>query len=205
MGTSMNYKIHNPQSNAPIRTARLVSRRILPWLPKTFSILLLMIFLLTANAFAESDAPQAVQMDRPDGRYSIEVSLTGGSGRAFVTSPTWLTVRGGQGYATILWSSPYYDYMILDGRKYLNETRDGGNSTFTIPITALDVPMEVIADTTAMGEPVEIAYTLTFYRDTVDSKNRVPQEGAKSVLTGAFLFIVIGGIADHLIKKRRRQ
>ena len=164
-----------------------------------------MIFLLTANAFAESDAPQAVQMDRPDGRYSIEVSLTGGSGRAFVTSPTWLTVRGGQGYATILWSSPYYDYMILDGRKYLNETRDGGNSTFTIPITALDVPMEVIADTTAMGEPVEIAYTLTFYRDTVDSKNRVPQEGAKSVLTGAFLFIVIGGIADHLIKKRRRQ
>ena len=201
----MNYKIHNPQSNAPIRTARFVSRLILPWLPKNFSILLLMILVLTANAFAESDAPQAVQMDRPDGRYSIEVSLTGGSGRAFVTSPTWLTVRGGQGYATILWSSPYYDYMILDGRKYLNETRDGGNSTFTIPITALDVPMEVIADTTAMGEPVEIAYTLTFYRDTVDSKNRVPQEGAKSVLTGAFLFIVIGGIADHLIKKRRRQ
>lgn len=200
-----NRKICNTQSNTGPGAAYFAWRRILSGLSKVFSIFLLLAFVLTVNVYAGSDAPQAVQMDRPDGRYSIEVSLSGGSGRAFVTSPTWLTVRGGQGYATILWSSPYYDYMILDGKRYLNETRDGGNSTFTIPITALDVPMEIIADTTAMGDPVEIAYTLTFYEDSVGSKNRVPQEGAKSVLTGAFLFIVIGGIADHLIKKRRRQ
>ena len=202
---SKNRKICNTQLNTGPGAAYFAWRRILSGLSKIFSIFLLLAFVLTVNVYAGSDAPQAVQMDRPDGRYSIEVSLSGGSGRAFVTSPTWLTVRGGQGYATILWSSPYYDYMILDGKRYLNETRDGGNSTFTIPITALDVPMEIIADTTAMGDPVEIAYTLTFYEDSVGSKNRVPQEGAKSVLTGAFLFIVIGGIADHLIKKRRRQ
>lgn len=202
---SKNRKICNTQLNTGPGAAYFAWRRILSGLSKVFSIFLLLAFVLTVNVYAGSDAPQAVQMDRPDGRYSIEVSLSGGSGRAFVTSPTWLTVRGGQGYATILWSSPYYDYMILDGKRYLNETRDGGNSTFTIPITALDVPMEIIADTTAMGDPVEIAYTLTFYEDSVGSKNRVPQEGAKSVLTGAFLFIVIGGIADHLIKKRRRQ
>lgn len=202
---SKNRKICNTQSNTHTGVAYFAWRRILSELPKVFSIFLLLILVLTADVFAGNDTPQAAQMDRPDGRYSIEVSLSGGSGRAFVTSPTWLTVSGGKGYATILWSSPYYDYMILDGKKYLNETRDGGNSTFTIPITALDVPMEIIADTTAMGDPVEINYTLTFYGSTVDSKNRVPQEGAKSVLTGAFLFIVIGGIADHLIKKRRRQ
>lgn len=202
---SKNRKICNTQLNTGPGAAYFAWRRILSGLSKVFSIFLLLAFVLTVNVYAGSDAPQAVQMDRPDGRYSIEVSLSGGSGRAFVTSPTWLTVRGGKGYATILWSSPYYDYMILDGKRYLNETRDGGNSTFTIPITALDVPMEIIADTTAMGDPVEIAYTLTFYEDSVGSKNRVPQEGAKSVLTGAFLFIVIGGIADHLIKKRRRQ
>ena len=202
---SKNRKICNTQLNTGPGAAYFAWRRILSGLSKVFSIFLLLAFVLTVNVYAGSDAPQAVQMDRPDGRYSIEVSLSGGSGRAFVTSPTWLTVRGGQGYATILWSSPYYDYMVLDGKRYLNETRDGGNSTFTIPITALDVPMEIIADTTAMGDPVEIAYTLTFYEDSVGSKNRVPQEGAKSVLTGAFLFIVIGGIADHLIKKRRRQ
>ena len=65
--------------------------------------------------------------------------------------------------------------------------------------------MEIIADTTAMGDPVEINYTLTFYSDTIGSWKRVPQEGARMVLTWAVLFIVAGGIANHLIKKRRRS
>ena len=68
-----------------------------------------------------------------------------------------------------------------------------------------DLPVEIIADTTAMGDPVEINYTLTFYSDTIGSWKRVPQEGARMVLTWAVLFIVAGGIANHLIKKRRRS
>ena len=152
----------------------------------------------------ENTRPQALQIDLPDGEYSIEVSLAGGSGRASVTTPTWMNVQEGRAYARLLWSSPYYDYMILDGKKYLNETTDGGSSSFTIPITAMDAPVEIIADTTAMGDPVEINYTLTFYEDTVGSKSRVPQEGALRVLAGAAVFIIVGGIANHLIKKRRR-
>lgn len=151
------------------------------------------------------DTPQAAALDIEDGRYSIETVLAGGSGRASVTSPTWLTVREGRGYARLLWSSPYYDYLILDGKKYTNETKDGGSSSFTIPVTAYDEPVEIIADTTAMGDPVEINYTLTFYSDTIGSWKRVPQEGARMVLTWAVLFIVAGGIANHLIKKRRRS
>lgn len=151
------------------------------------------------------DTPQAATLDIEDGRYSIETVLAGGSGRASVTSPTWLTVREGRGYARLLWSSPYYDYLILDGKKYTNETKDGGSSSFTIPVTAYDEPVEIIADTTAMGDPVEINYTLTFYSDTIGSWKRVPQEGARMVLTWAVLFIVAGGIANHLIKKRRRS
>jgi hypothetical protein len=151
------------------------------------------------------DTPQAAPLDIEDGRYSIETVLAGGSGRASVTSPTWLTVREGRGYARLLWSSPYYDYLILDGKKYTNETKDGGSSSFTIPVTAYDEPVEIIADTTAMGDPVEINYTLTFYSDTIGSWKRVPQEGARMVLTWAVLFIVAGGIANHLIKKRRRS
>ena len=147
---------------------------------------------------------QALQIDIPDGEYSIEVSLAGGSGRASVTTPTWMNVQKGRAYARLLWSSPYYDYMILDGKKYLNETTDGGSSSFTIPITAMDAPMEIIADTTAMGDPVEIDYTLTFYEDTIGSKSRVPQEGALRVLAGAAVFIIVGGIVNHFIKKRRR-
>lgn len=155
------------------------------------------------NAVQNTEA-QALQIDMPDGDYSIEVSLAGGSGRASVTTPTWMNVQEGRAYARLLWSSPYYDYMILEGRKYLNETTDGGSSSFTIPITAMDAPMEIIADTTAMGDPVEIDYTLTFYEDTIGSKSRVPQEGALRVLAGAVVFIIVGGIVNHFIKKRRR-
>jgi len=152
----------------------------------------------------QNTEPQALPVDLPDGEYSIEVSLAGGGGRASVTTPTWMIVQKGRVYARLLWSSPYYDYMILDGKKYLNETTDGGSSSFTIPITAMDAPMEVIADTTAMGDPVEIDYTLTFYEDTIGSKSRVPQEGALQVLAGAAVFIIVGGIVNHFIKRRRR-
>ena len=157
-----------------------------------------------AGTDAKAQDPQAVQIDMPDGDYSIEVTLMGGSGRASLTTPTWMYVQGGKGYARLLWSSPHYDYMILDGRTYYNETKDGGNSSFTIPITATDMPVDIIADTTAMGDPVEIAYTLTFYEETIGSRSRVPQEGALRVLAAAALFIVAGGIINHFVKKRRQ-
>ena len=157
-----------------------------------------------AGTDAKAQDPQAVRIDMPDGDYSIEVNLMGGSGRASVTTPTWMYVQGGKGYARLLWSSPHYDYMILDGRTYYNETKDGGNSSFTIPITAMDLPVDIIADTTAMGDPVEIAYTLTFYEETIGSRSRVPQEGALRVLAAAALFIVAGGIINHFVKKRRQ-
>lgn len=157
-----------------------------------------------AGTDAKTQDPQAVRIDMPDGDYSIEVTLMGGSGRASLTTPTWMYVQGGKGYARLLWSSPHYDYMVLDGRTYYNETEDGGNSSFTIPITAMDLPVDIIADTTAMGDPVEIAYTLTFYEDTIGSRSRVPQEGALRVLAAAALFIVAGGIINHFVKKRRQ-
>jgi hypothetical protein len=55
-----------------------------------------------------------------------------------------------------------------------------------------------------MGDPVEIAYTLTFYEETIGSRSRVPQEGALRVLAAAALFIVAGGIINHFVKKRRQ-
>ncbi len=152
-------------------------------------------------AFAEGIEPADVNLN--DGDYSVEVSLTGGSGKAFVNSPTWMKVKDGKAYATLMWSSTYYDYMIVGGEKYLNETKDGGNSTFTIPIAAFDSPFPVVADTTAMGHPVEIDYTLTFYRDTIDDKGLVPQEAAKKVLMMAAIIIVVGAVLNHFVQKRR--
>ena len=108
----------------------------------------------------EAQAAEAVETPA-DGSYTCEVMLEGGSGRATVDSPAALTVADGKMTATIVWSSPNYDYMIVDGEKYL-PTNTEGNSTFEIPVSALGTPLSVVADTVAMSTPHEIEYTLTF-------------------------------------------
>ena len=105
-----------------------------------------------------------------DGEYSVNVTLEGGSGRATVESPAALTVADGTMTAVIVWSSPNYDYMLIDGEKYL-PTNTEGNSTFEIPVAALDTALAVTADTVAMSTPHEIDYTLTF-----DSATLTPAE-----------------------------
>ena len=108
----------------------------------------------------EAQAAEAVETPA-DGSYTCEVTLEGGSGRATVDSPAALTVADGKMTATIVWSSPNYDYMIVDGEKYL-PTNTEGNSAFEIPVSALGIPLSVVADTVAMSTPHEIEYTLTF-------------------------------------------
>ena len=108
----------------------------------------------------EAQAAEAVETPA-DGSYTCEVTLEGGSGRATVDSPAALSVADGKMTATIVWSSPNYDYMIVNGEKYL-PTNTEGNSTFEIPVSALGVPLSVVADTVAMSTPHEIEYTLTF-------------------------------------------
>ena len=97
-----------------------------------------------------------------DSTYTIAVTLEGGSGRASVESPAKLRYsETGVCWATIVWSSPNFDYMKVDGQRY-DPINTEGNSTFEIPVSAFDTPLEVIADTVAMSEPHEVAYTLTF-------------------------------------------
>ena len=104
-----------------------------------------------------SNASNAVS----DGEHTIEVTLEGGTGRATVESPAVIRKTGEEIIAVITWSSPYYDYMIVDGQKY-EPVNTEGNSVFEIPVASLDSPLEVVADTTAMSEPHEIEYTLRF-------------------------------------------
>lgn len=98
----------------------------------------------------------------PDGSYWIRVSMTGGSGRASISSPTGFYVKDGQATADIHWSSASYDYMKLDGVRYEAFTDAAGHSAMTIPVSALDTAIPVLADTTAMSKPYEIEYQLSF-------------------------------------------
>lgn len=103
-----------------------------------------------------------------DGSYTIELTMEGGSGRASIQSPTQITVADGAATAILEWSSPNYDYMLVNSEKYLPVNTEG-NSVFEVPVEALDVPLTMIGDTVAMSTPHEVEYTVTFHSETLES------------------------------------
>lgn len=110
---------------------------------------------------AEQSDDSAYSKALKNGDYTCEVTLSGGTGRATIESPTKLTVSDNGICAQIKWSSPNYDYMKVDGTMYMPVNTEG-NSVFVIPVRAFDEPVSVIADTVAMSEPHEIEYTIIF-------------------------------------------
>ena len=103
-----------------------------------------------------------------DGTYTIELTMEGGSGRASIKSPAQLAIADGAATATLEWSSPNYDYMLVNGEKYLPVNTEG-NSVFEVPVEALDAPLTMIGDTVAMSTPYEVEYTVTFHSETLES------------------------------------
>lgn len=165
---------------------------------------LMFIYVLLLAAGAVATAPIAVYaLDIEDGEYAIEVTLEGGSGKASITSPCELTVLDGQAYALLEWSSPYYDYMLLDGKTYF-PINEEGNSTFEIPVTVFDEGIEAIVDTTAMSVPHEINYTLTFYSDKIMNASETPQARARYSVYMAVAIIVFC-MAVSAVKKRQKR
>ena len=122
----------------------------------------------------DEDATEAVDEEKKenaavevaDGTYSIDVTLGGGSGKSTVLSPATITITGDVMVARIEWSSPNYDYMLVNGEKYLPVNTEG-NSVFEIPVAELDKELDVIGDTVAMSKPREIEYTITFHSDSI--------------------------------------
>ena len=96
----------------------------------------------------------------------IDVAMTGGTGKSSIGSPTELIYKGGANIAQIVWSSPNYTYMIVNGAKYLPVNAEG-NSTFEIPVK-LDTDMTLVACTVAMSEPKEIEYVLHFDSESIN-------------------------------------
>ena len=103
-----------------------------------------------------------------DGEYIMVVTMTGGSGRASIESHAEITVADGAYTAKIVWSSPHYEYMTVDGVQY-DPVNTEGNSTFLIPIVP-DADITVQALTTAMSEPHLIEYVLHFDGGTLTKK-----------------------------------
>ena len=125
---------------------------------------------LPTEAFREGFFVTAESLGLADGDYLVEVSLSGGSGRAKLASPAQLHVENGSCTATLVWGSRNYDYMRIGETKYL-PLPDTDTSTFDIPVSIFDRPMAVIADTIAMSEPHEIEYSLLFSSESLQLQN----------------------------------
>ncbi len=123
---------------------------------------------LPLEAFREGVYPTADSLELENDGYTVEVELSGGSGRASVQSPAVLRVEGGQAWATIVWGSSNYDYMRI-GEKQFFPVQTEGNSTFELPVPVFDRKLTVFADTTAMSTPHEIEYALRFDSGTIQS------------------------------------
>ena len=132
---------------------------------------------LPLSAFADGVLVTPASLQLADGVYSVEVSLTGGSGKARVESPAHLTVSDGVCTAEIVWGSKNYDYMKVEGVQYFPINTEG-NSAFEIPVTVFDRPMAVIADTVAMSQPHEISYSLLFDSSSLQPVSAPDSSGA---------------------------
>ncbi|MCR4638107.1 hypothetical protein [Ruminococcus sp.] len=121
---------------------------------------------LPDTAFKELPYATVESLGLKDGKYSIDVKLEGGSGKASVSSPAELTVSGGKASAVIEWSSDKYDKMVVNYLEYTPEIVDG-RSAFKIPVSGFDYRMHIQAETTAMSEPHMIEYTLYFDSESI--------------------------------------
>lgn len=121
----------------------------------------------------EEDSKSETPVSLKDGVYSMDITFEGGTGKARILSPVKVTVTEGKATAAVQWNSPNYDYMIVEGEKYLPVNTEG-NSDFEIPVPVFDEPMEVVGDTVAMSKPHEVDYTITFHSETAKPEEEIP-------------------------------
>ncbi len=122
------------------------------------------IVLLLAAMLLLAFGCKAAEVKKPaiaDGSYTVELSLTGGTGKAKLMSPAEVTVKDGAIAVKLVWSSDKYDYMLVGTEKLSPEYVDG-HSVFTVTVESLETPLPITADTVAMSTPHEIEYTVTF-------------------------------------------
>ncbi|MCD8077422.1 MAG: hypothetical protein LUE63_03435 [Lachnospiraceae bacterium] len=161
----------------------------------------LLLMILTVQPLS-LQAETTTLISLPDGTYTIEVSMEGGTGRASITSPAVLTIKESVATVQIEWSSSHYDYMIVDNEKYLPINEDG-NSVFEIPLPGLDTEVTIIADTTAMSTPHEIEYTLVFDSNSISSENAFPL--IWPIVRVGLAALLLCAVVIVIVRKKRKE
>lgn len=96
-----------------------------------------------------------------DGVYTPDrFTWSGGTGKVQITCNK-VTIKNGQAYATLVFSSNHYQYVKANGNKYYT-TKGGGSATVVIPV-ALNQNNKIIGMTDKMSVAHEIEYTIFIY------------------------------------------
>ena len=118
----------------------------------------------------------------PDGEYvPNNFRFSGGSGRVTITCPK-LTVSDGGVTATLVFSSPNYPRVTVDGVEY-PATHGDGTSAFEVP-APLNADFTVVGTTTAMSQPHDVAYTLHIGLDADSQPAQAAPAGAEQAEPG---------------------
>lgn len=137
----------------------------------------------------------------PEGeQYSVAVTLSGGTGRVTVNSPTQMIMTNGAAFATVTWSSPYYEFMLVDGVRY-DPVSNKGESVFEIPVL-LDTDMAVSAQTAAMSQPHMIEYTLRF--DSATMKKIGGDRSVQWIVPVAVIVVAAAGLLLLALRKKSK-
>lgn len=116
---------------------------------------------LPLEAFKDGALTTVKSLGLANGQYTIEAKLVGDAGKTSVESPARLRIENGTAYATVVWSSKNYDYMRVGEDQFLPLDSEG-NVAFEIPIPCFDWNLAVVVDSTALGTPVEMSYSIRF-------------------------------------------
>jgi len=94
----------------------------------------------------------------PEGEYAPDgFTFSGGTGKVTISCPT-IAVENGAVTATLVFSSPNYPRVTVDGVEY-TAVHEGKNSIFEIP-AQVNADMTVVGTTTAMSQPHDVEYTI---------------------------------------------
>ena len=116
-----------------------------------------------------------------DGVYMPDqFSWSGGTGRVSI-SCSKITVKGGQAYATLVFSSDKYQYVKANGNVYYPSSKGGGMTTFVIPVE-LNKNNHIIGMTTAMSAAHEVSYIIFIYLAEADGTKGGSMAGSNEKL-----------------------
>ena len=119
----------------------------------------------------------------PEGEYAPDgFTFSGGTGKVKITCPK-LAVEGDTVTATLVFSSPNYPKVTVDGVEYA-ATHEDRTSIFVIP-ARVNADMTVVGTTTAMSTPHDVEYTIHIWVGETPSEAPEEEEDAEPAARAA--------------------